>query len=300
MIHPLELGATLYMPATRPDLPAALLGGRIPGLRSAVLCLEDSVREEETPHALANLAALLSRAHQSESGPLIFIRPRSPAMLAHILCMPGVERIAGFVLPKITAETLPDYLAQPLAAAHRLMPTLETREAFDPDQVRRLREQLLAVQDRILAVRIGGNDLLQTIGVRRAPDRTSYEGPLGPLIASLAGMFLPYGFALSAPVMERFDEPVLLREEFRQDLEHGLFTKTAIHPAQVPVIQSGLAVPSAELAEAQAILADHAPAVFARTGRLCEPATHRRWAETIVRRAGLFGIADPLPFVRHA
>lgn len=299
MIDPLELGATLYMPATRPDLAASLFGGRVPGLRSAVICLEDAVREAELPGALARLAALL-REMPPAHGPLIFVRPRCPAMLGRLLRLPSIDRVTGFVLPKVTPDLLPLYLAQPLRTQHWLMPTLETREALDAYDLRRLRDQLLTVQERVLAVRIGGNDLLQALGVRRAPHRISYDGPLGAIIASIAGLFLPWGFALSAPVMERFDDPVLLREEMLRDLDHGLTSKTAIHPAQVPVIHGALAVSSADLAEAEQIVSEGAPAVFAAAGRLCEPATHRRWADRITRRAALFGVADPLPLVRQA
>jgi citrate lyase beta subunit len=180
------------------------------------------------------------------------------------------------------------------------MPTIETREAFDPYEMRRLREQLLAVQERILALRIGGNDLLHTMGVRRSRIRTCYEGPLGAAIAALVGCFAPFGFALTAPVMERFDDLHLLREEVARDIEHGLLGKTAIHPCQVPVIHAALAVRSDELAEARAMLSEDSPAVFALGGAMCEPATHRRWATALVRRADLFGIADPLPLARHA
>lgn len=299
MIDPLTLGATLYMPATRPDLAAALFGGRTPGLRSTVICLEDAVREDDLPFALSNLAALLRRT-PTDDGPLVFVRPRSAAMLGHLLRMPGIGCVAGFVLPKVTPDTLPHYLAQPLHTAHLLMPTLETCEALDPVELRRLRDQLSAVQERVLAVRIGGNDLLQGLGVRRSPHRISYEGPLGSAIATIAGLYLPYGFALSAPVMERYDDPMLLRDEVLRDLDHGLTSKTAIHPAQVAVIQAALAVSSADLTEAETIRDETAPAVFARAGRLCEPATHARWADTIIRRAALFGVADPLPLARQA
>jgi citrate lyase beta subunit len=202
-------------------------------------------------------------------------------------------------LPKVTADNLPEWLAQPFAPGHRLMPTLETREIFDSAEVRRLRDQLLAVQERVLAVRIGGNDLLQCLGVRRARGRTSYDGPLGPLIASLARSFLPYELALSAPVLEVYEDPMLLREEFQRDMEHGLMTKTVIHPTQIAVVQGALAVPPGLLAEAELILGETAPAVFGASGRMCEPATHRRWAETLVRRAALFGVAEPLPLTRH-
>jgi citrate lyase beta subunit len=266
-----------------------------------VVCLEDAIREDEVPEALRGLAAFLRllSARGEQAQPLLFVRPRGPEMLAHILRMPGADRLSGFVLPKATADNLPAYLALPLRADHRLMPTLETREMFDPWEVRRLREQLLAVQDRILALRIGGNDLLKALGCRRPLARSCYDGPLGPVIANLAGAFLPWGFALSAPVMERFDAPDLLRDEVARDLEHGLLTKTAIHPGQVAVIQAAFAVPSSELAEARMILAADSPAVFARGGAMCEPATHRSWAEKLVRRAELFGVADPLPLGRR-
>jgi citrate lyase beta subunit len=299
MIDPLELGATLYVPATRGDLAATLFGGRVPGLRSCVLCLEDSVRDPDLVPALANLAAVLVGL-PARTSVHVFVRPRDPAMLARILLMPGAGRLAGFVLPKVTPDSLPDWLSMSFAPGHRLMPTLETREAFDPLEVRRLRNQLLAVQDRVLAIRIGGNDLLQCLGMRRPAHRTIYEGPLGALIANLAGAFLPHGFALSAPVMERYDDPVLLRAEFSRDLEHGLTSKTAIHPAQLAVIHAALAVPASDLAEAQEVLAEHAPTVFGRSGRMCEPATHWRWAATVVRRAALYGIADPLPIALQA
>ncbi|KMS56230.1 ATP-binding protein [Novosphingobium barchaimii LL02] len=298
-ISAISLGATLYMPCLRDDLFSALIGvRRIPGLRSAVLCLEDSVLERDLQLALTHLAALLrtmAAREPSPADPLIFIRPRSAAMLDHILCMPGVEHIDGFVIPKAHADTMPAYLALPLHDRHRLMPTLETREACDPQSMRRFRDQLLAVQDRILALRIGGNDLLQAMGLRRASHRTAYEGPLGNIIANLVAGFAPWGFALSAPVMERFADAALLREEVALDIEHGLLTKTAIHPAQIGVIQAALAVPADQAEEARMMLAEDSPAVFAREGVMCEPATHRGWAGRLLERAEMFGIADPLP-----
>lgn len=44
---PWELGATLYMPATRKDIAEVVLEGKIPGLRSLVVCLEDAVSEHD-------------------------------------------------------------------------------------------------------------------------------------------------------------------------------------------------------------------------------------------------------------
>lgn len=293
-LDPATLGATLYVPATRPDLAATLLGGRHPTLRSAVLCLEDSVREDELPLARANLQTFLDRLRLHRPGsprPLIFVRPRSSHMLMELLEMRGVQHVDGFVIPKATADSLPAYLSVLTYDHHAIMPTLESREAFDPIEMRRLRDQLITVQERVLALRIGGNDLLQVLGARRSVRRTAYDGPLGPVIAQLVGTFAPHGFALSAPVLESFGDPELLREEVERDLEHGLLTKTAIHPVQVDVIQGCYAVAPSEYETAKALLHDDARAVYANDRVMHEPATHRGWAQGVLARAAAFGLA---------
>jgi len=284
----IELGATLYVPATRGDL-TAIASGRHLLLRSAVVCLEDSIAQRQVPEALENLARLLDS--NWSGGPALFVRPRDAGMLARIVRLDGAERLTGYVIPKATADNLPDYLsAAPDEQA--LMPTLETAEALDPFQAARLREQLLAVRPRILALRIGGNDLLQTIGARRSADRTAYEGPLGAIVGGLVAAFAPFGFQLSAPVFEHFGRPSILQAEVERDLDHGLYTKTAIHPIQVALIQSCYRVSAEDYAEAGAILAA-GQAVFGSRGAMCEESTHRRWAEVVRRRGEIFGVVAP-------
>jgi citrate lyase beta subunit len=286
----IALGATLYLPGTREQLQEIALGRRYPQLRSAVICLEDSIRPDEAPRAMRNVAGLLDSLKQSGPRPTLFIRPRDPAMLRALLRLDGIEHVEGFVIPKATAESLPDYLACLVHDHHRLMPTLETREILDPIEIRRLRDQLLVIQERVLAVRIGGNDLLQTLGARRSTVRTIYEGPLAATVAGLVATFAPYGFFLSAPVFEHFASDALLRDEVERDVEHGLLTKTVIHPGQIAIVEAAYAVGREELAEARAILSPDSPAVFAISGSMCEPATHQRWARTIVRRSEIFGL----------
>jgi citrate lyase beta subunit len=288
----LELGATLYVPAVRQDLFDIVAGRKHPQLRSCVICLEDSVAPGDVPLALRNLTALLRRLQETEESERrpVFVRPRDEHMLARILALPGIGTVDGFVLPKATADSLPAYLRSLASDEHLLMPTLETREVFDPAELRRLRDQLLSIAHRILAIRIGGNDLLHNIGTRRSLVRTAYEGPLGAVIASLVTTFAPFGFALSAPVFEHFNNPELLLDEVAYDIEHGLLTKTAIHPAQIDIIQQAYRVGAHELAEARAILGGEAGGVFALNGSMCEPATHTGWAKSVVRRAGIYGV----------
>ncbi len=295
MIDPISLGATLYVPATRQDMATFILRDRKYDLRSVVICLEDSVHARDLPAALVNLAAFLLELKATAANavkPSIFIRPRSAQMLAHILGLHAIECVDGFVIPKATADTMPEYMAVLSHDHHLLMPTLETREVFDPSEMRRLRDQLLAFQDRILAIRIGGNDLLQAVGARRSNARTSYEGPLGPVIVSLVTTYKPWGFHLTAPVFEHFGNLDLLREEVERDLEHGMISKTAIHPCQIDIIQGAYRVEPIEVAEAQSILKQDNAAVFASRAAMCEPATHTIWAQTILRRAEMFGLCN--------
>lgn len=293
MIDPISLGATLYLPATRPDLEAVAFGGRHADLRSAIVCLEDSVRTDALPRALQNVSRLVANwPDEPVARPHLFVRPRDPEMLAQLLLFPGMERIDGFVLPKTTADSLKHYVAALEGRRCPLMPTLETREIFDAGELLRLRTELLRIGDQVLALRIGGNDLLQTLRTRRSAVRTIYEGPLAGVIANLVASFVPYGFSLCAPVFEHFGSTAVLREEVERDLEHGLLSKSAIHPLQIDPIQQAYAVQPGELEDANAILSDSSPAVFASGGAMAEPATHRVWADTIVRRSRFFGIVS--------
>ena len=297
LIDPNSLGATLYLPATRDDLTGAILSHRHHDLRSVVICLEDAVAAADVPIALLKLEGFLARLSETAQDaprPHIFVRPRDHNMLGHILNFAGIDRVDGFVIPKATAQSMPDYLSVLANDHHLLMPTLETREVFDPHEMRRLREQLIAVHERILVIRIGGNDLLQTIGARRSAVRTAYDGPLGAVIANLVTLFAPWGFALSAPVFEGFGNPELLAEEVERDIEHGLLTKTAIHPAQIAVIHAAYEVNGADLADAHMILSRESRAIFASQQTMCEPATHKAWAESIVNRAAIFGSRSTL------
>jgi citrate lyase beta subunit len=174
------------------------------------------------------------------------------------------------------------------------MVTLETADVFDPAEMAALRALLLRERCRrqVLSLRVGGNDLLQLLGLRRPRGRSIYATPLGPLIAQLVTTFRPHGLNLTGPVFEYLDSSDLLARETRKDLAHGLFGKSAIHPEQVPIIEAQYRVRAADLHAAERVLADEAPPVFRLQGAMCEPATHRRWAEAIHERAQLYGVRD--------
>ncbi len=292
VLSAMRLGASLYVPASRADLVEIASGRKIPALRSVIFCTEDAVHEGDVEQALAHLAALLPIL---EPGPLLrFIRPRNPIVLRRLLRMDGIERIQGFVLPKFGPHTLGDWLrVWDDGWGHALLPILETAEAFDRRKMEVLRDRLedSGLSERVLGLRIGGNDLLNLLGIRRARGATIYETPLRGIIADLVCIFHPAGYRLSAPVFEYLDTPEVLAREVEADLHHGLVGKTAIHPVQIPVIEARYRVSLADYEMASAVLAPEAAAVFALRDAFCEPATHRRWAAGVLERARVFGVA---------
>jgi citrate lyase beta subunit len=293
MTRYLGLGASLYVPATRDDLAEIAHGRKYPFLRSVIFCTEDAVLPEDVPQAVRNLEVLL---RELEPSPLLrFVRVRNPAILRALLQMEGVEQLTGFVLPKVTRRALEHYLPV-FTCRHRfdVMPTLETVEAFDPQEMRALRRVLLQTPfpERVLSLRIGGNDLFNLLGMRRPRGRSLYATPLGAVVDQLVTTFRPHGFNLTAPVFEYLTDGPALAREVGDDLRHGLFGKTAIHPRQVPLIEAQFRVRTAELHMARRILEDDAPAVFRAGDAMCEPATHRQWATLTLERARLYGVRE--------
>jgi citrate lyase beta subunit len=155
-----------------------------------------------------------------------------------------------------------------------------------------LRDRLInsAWRNQVRGLRIGGNDLLNLLGIRRGRGVTIYDTPLRNVIADLACIFLPAGYHLAAPLFDYLDAPEILGREVALDLLHGLTGKTAIHPAQIAIIEKGYQVNHDDYAMALAILAPDATAVFRLHNVFCEPVTHRCWAMGILERARIFGV----------
>ena len=313
------LGATLYVPMIHPAIAEIVAGRRIPRLRSVVLCLEDALHAADVERGLAALVQLLIELmdqddfHQDrvgppsgnrvgtvgphatrrggQAGPLLFVRPRNLDMARVIAHTPGIHLVDGFVAPKIGVESLGRWWDVAAAADLCVMPTLEQRWVFDPVHLAEFGAALEGLdQDRLLALRLGGNDLLGLLGLRRLRGRTVYEGPLFSTLSQAVCQLGARGFPLTAPVFDIIDDVETLAEESRRDVEFGFVAKTAIHPLQVPIIEAAFAADEAELGMACKILAQEARAVFRYAGAMAEVATHRCWAERVVARSASYGV----------
>ena len=285
-----SMGASLYLPANHKDLMEIANGNRLGHTRSLIFCTEDAVADADLSWALFNLSVVLANMTENTRAER-FVRVRNPEVLTRVLAMPGADKLTGFVIPKCTRHNFDAYFKQVRGTDHMLMPTLETADVFNDDEMRLFRETLEApgVRSRILALRIGGNDLLALLGLRRPRNMTIYRTPLGPVIARLVTTFRPYGFVLTAPVFEHLDLPELLDQEVAEDMAYGMVGKTAIHPSQIAPIEQHYRVKARDLEAARAILDVDSPAVFKMHNSMCEVATHRAWAQRMVEQSNVFG-----------
>lgn len=219
------LGATLYMPATRPTIARDLqaLAGR--GVVSAVLCLEDAIPDAALRDAERNLVSQLGELASAAAErpgilPLVFIRVREVSQIARVVEESGEDGaalVSGFVLPKFLPETGRAYLdevrrfAASTSNRYLAMPVLEsagvlhleTRQAT----LLRTRDLLSEYREEVLAVRLGATDLLATYGLRRGRDITVYEIPLlAHALADVVNILgrLDGGHVVTGPVWEYF------------------------------------------------------------------------------------------------
>ncbi|MBG9590643.1 HpcH/HpaI aldolase/citrate lyase family protein [Cytobacillus firmus] len=233
------LGATLYMPATRPNIHQDLLSKKHAGLSSMVICLEDAIGDDEVELAenllcseLENLSSdLVKGLCEEEDLPLIFVRIRSYEQLMRLKSrIPnGMHLLTGFVLPKFSpAEGCKILTEIKELNSHGYclyaMPILETKEIIQKET--RL-EELIGIKkvldqyfELILNVRIGATDFSGLYGIRRNSDTTVYDiAVIRDCISDIINIFLradqPY--VISGPVWEYFSSKErLLKPQIRQ------------------------------------------------------------------------------------
>lgn len=215
------LGATLYSPATRPNLAKDVVRSRERGVTSSVLCLEDSVPDEQLAGAETNLVAQLCTVHEDRPAtPWLFVRVRTPEQVADLVRRlgPAVATLRGFVLPKFTPTTGPVFLDAVRVASERAgvpllsMPVVESPEVIHLESrtaaLGQLHALLQAERERVLAVRLGATDFSGTYGLRRSGDMTVYDvRVVASVIADVVnvlGRSDGSGFTVTGPVWEYF------------------------------------------------------------------------------------------------
>lgn len=283
---------TLYTPATTSvERQLALVNGEHAGIWRTVLCLEDAVAEADVPRAFDNLRAVLEVADPG-SGVASYVRVRDVGVLERVLELPGVEKLQGFVIPKADPESLPEYVDLLAGTGFTVMPILESHRMFDGGYRSALLEVTTAYRSLVECVRIGANDLMGHLGIRRSTTQfTIYDTPVGGLIGEIIREFRGVGgFTITAPVFECYGPAYddLLRKEVSQHILNGLFGQTVIHPRHIRHIRDLYKVSRGDLESARGLKAK-GPAVAGLNDRMDEYTTHWRWADLVLERHRVFG-----------
>jgi citrate lyase beta subunit len=189
------LGATLYMPATRPNIHQDLLSKKHEGLTSLVIDLEDAVGDMEVDKAEKRLVEELLKLYSEINNhyltiddlPLMFIRIRNIEQLQRIKEQLGnaIELLTGVVLPKFNAESGGELLSE-VVSIHTdrrpfyAMPILESDKIIHKEtrmkELMAIKRLLDRYKENILNIRIGATDFCGLYGIRRSVDNTVYNG----------------------------------------------------------------------------------------------------------------------------
>lgn len=312
-----DVGALMYCPAhAHGSIVDALLREQYPKPFSLAFCLEDTVPEPVVEEAEGELFQILealsrSRAEKDFYLPLIFVRVRSPQQLRKLAAAyrPFAPILRGFILPKFFVENCGAYIQaiQDIAAVcpgYRYMPIFES-PAMLPlhtryENLARVKEALDAVSDRILNIRVGGNDLSHAFGLRRTVRDTIYDmRPVAHLLTDIVTTFATQ-YVVSGPVWEYYSGEgweAGLRRELSLDLLSGFLGKTVIHPNQIPVVNDMLKVSAGDYRDARAIAGwDRADGLLVSSSadatRMNEYTTHFNWARKVLRLAQVYGVRE--------
>ncbi|MFJ8041382.1 HpcH/HpaI aldolase/citrate lyase family protein [Kitasatospora sp. NPDC096147] len=269
-----------------------------------------------TPEQVTDLTARLGSAAELVSG---YVLPKF------------TEESGGPFLEALTAASESSgqrLFAMPVLESPELA-HLESRR----DQLFGIARLLEKHRERVLAVRLGVTDLCSAYGLRRSPDLTAYDvalvaGVIGDVV-NVLGRADGSGYTVTGPVWEYFPvqermfKPQLRRTPFveaqppaeairQRIIEHdldgllreieldranGLLGKTCIHPSHVPAVHALSVVTHEEYSDAQDILQQSLGGGgvlrSAYTNKMNEAKPHRAWAERVLLRAEVFGVARP-------
>lgn len=308
-----RIGPLLYTPGLRKDIAEKLAEYEKIGLKSAAICLEDTVRDDMVEIAESNtvneIKRYISQRGEEDGGLNIFIRIREPGQIRRISALLGeyCGGISGYIIPKIDDDTIVPYMAETERLRednHCIMPIIENSSLTDirkrGDRLCRLRDMLLEIADIVANVRVGGNDFCNALGVNAPIERTVYDiPPIAGILSDIAVTFTPH-FTVSAPVWNYFGNSRGFdwKEGFRREMEidrlMGFVGKTVIHPCQIAHALENMKVSRRDYEDALAITAsadDEIQVIKSPDdSRMYETKVHTKWARQVLSMAEIYGV----------
>ncbi len=314
------VGALLYTPALHATIASAIIEKKNPNIRSIAFCLEDAITDSGVKEAELTLAETLAAIHKQVGVsltlfdlPLISVRVRNPKQLLRLFesLGPAAEIVTAVIAPKFDKNSADEYIYNFNQVAARLpdplylMPIIESESVLALETraatLSSIRRKLDGISDRVLNVRVGGNDFCRAHGFRRPKHKTIYD--LGVVANVLYDIMNVFGqdYVVSAPVWEYFARDGApgawsegLSAELEADKLNGFTGKTAIHPSQLPIISQAFVVDYDDYEDARRVsqwssdILAVGNSVFEE--RMNEVRVHKTWAERILSLANVYGV----------
>lgn len=312
-----SVGALLYCPANNLSISRSLIEGKFGNHYSLALCLEDTINDNFVEQAEERLIRSLQKVYKARLSqpffiPKIFIRVRSPKQISDLLKRLGEARkiITGIIVPKFDLSNADDYIKAVLDVNLEyeqtiyMMPIFESPAIIDLrnryEILYSLKEKLDTVEEYILNIRVGGNDLCKMFGFRRHNNESIHN--IKPVASIFTDIVTVFGtdYVISGPVWEYFNGEnwdTGLKQELKEDILCGFIGKTVIHPNQIEVVHNAYKVSRKDLEDAKSILNWNTNSESLVSGsqakeRMNEYKTHCSWALKTIMLAEVYGVCN--------
>lgn len=312
-----DVGPLLYCPASKNTIADSIINEKLGYNYSLALCLEDTINDDKVEEAENILITSIKKIYIAKqtmdfSMPKLFIRIRSAMQIRKLVDALGQasDIISGFIIPKFSIENADKYIETIIdvngtaSSPIYTMPIYESTSIINlkdrHDILYTLKDKLSAIEELVLNIRVGGNDLCHTFGFRRHVDESIHQ--ISPIANIFSDIITVYGqdYVISGPVWEYYNGEGWkegLKKEIQDDILCGFTGKTVIHPNQIEVVNNGFKVFRSDYNDAKKILAwdrNNTEMVLASSdnSRMNEYKTHHIWAEKILYLAKVYGIKE--------
>lgn len=314
-----SVGALLYCPAGNAGIAGSLISQQFGNQFSLALCLEDTINDDCVTDAENQLVHTIKTLFKNKKTrhffiPRIFIRVRESKQIPNLLdrLNDAAELVTGFIIPKFSLDNADEYI-ETIVSANRnsnhtiyMMPILESPDIINLhnryDILYRLKKKLDSVEEFVLNIRVGGNDLCHRFGFRRHSDESIHRiRPVSNIFSDIITVF-GMDYVVSGPVWEYYNGDnwdTGLKNELQDDRLCGFIGKTVIHPKQIALVNEAYKVSRKDLDDAKSILNWDTSSGFFVSGsvsreRMNEFKTHSNWAARTLILAEAFGVLQDI------
>ena len=283
----------LYAPGNNPKLLERVFTA---GADAVILDLEDAVPPAEKAHARA-LVADAVRAREGIGGPLVTVRVNHPdtGLTEDDVRAVVLHGLDGLRLPKVEEPATVQQVAAWVAEAEGAqgLPAGEVPLICSLETARGVWNALEIAQadPRLFALTFGAVDFVRDLNLIPGPEELEmlYARSRLVLAARVAGVRAPVD-----SVYPRLQDDEGLERSTRQGRALGFFGRSAIHPRQIPIINTVYTPSEQEVASAREIVEAAAAAEAVGTGALRLPNGDFVDVPVVRRAEGLLRLADAL------